>query len=93
MLVDGLKHNLLSISQLRDKGFKVTFTNTCCLFKHNEKKDCLFKGLRVNNTYMPNLDDAFLVSTKCLTTMSENSWLWHMRLSHINFDLLNKVTS
>lgn len=25
--------------------------------------------------------------------MSENSWLWHRRLAHMNFDLLNKVTS
>lgn len=93
MLVDGLEHNLLGISQLCDKGFKVTFTNTCCLFEHNEKKNCVFKELRVNNTYMLNLDDVSLVGTKCLATMSENSWLWHRRLAHINFDLLNNVTS
>lgn len=73
MLVDGLKYNHLSISQLCGKRFKVTFTNTCCLFKHNEKKDCMFKGLMVNNTYMLNLDDISLVGTKCLATMSENS--------------------
>lgn len=53
----------------------------------------MFKGLRVNNTYMFNLDDVSLVGTKCLATMSENSWFWHRRLAHINFDLLNKVTS
>jgi hypothetical protein len=53
----------------------------------------MFKGLRVNNTYMLNLDDVTLVGTKCLATMSENSWLWHKRLAHNNFDLLNKVTS
>lgn len=73
MLVDGIKHNLLSNTQLCDKGFEVTFTNTCCLFEHNDKKDCVFKGLRVNNTYMLNLDDMSLVSTKCLATMSGNS--------------------
>ena len=28
LLVDGLKHNLLSISQLCDKGFKVIFGNS-----------------------------------------------------------------
>lgn len=75
MLVDGLKHNLLNISQLCDKGFKVTFTNTCCLFEHNENKDCMFKGLRFNNTYMLNLDDISLVGTKCLVIMSEDSLL------------------
>lgn len=90
MLVDGLKHNLLSISQLCDKGFKVTFVTTCCLFEHNENRYCMFKGLRINNTYMLNLDDISLVGTKCLVIMSENSWLWHRRLTHVNFNLLKK---
>ena len=93
MLVDGLKHNLLSISQLCDKGFKIKFTKSCCLFVHDEKKECMFKGLRVNNIYMLSLDDVAIGGAKCLSTMNENSWLWHRRLAHLNFDLLNKVSS
>ena len=40
LLVDGLKHNLLSISQLCHKGFKVIFEASHCIIKHiqNEKK-------------------------------------------------------
>ena len=30
-LVSGLKHNLLSISQLCDKGYKVNFTPAACV--------------------------------------------------------------
>ena len=30
LLVEGLKHNLLSISQLCDKGFKVIFESDYC---------------------------------------------------------------
>ena len=33
LLVDGLKHNLLSISQLCDKGFKVIFETSYCIIK------------------------------------------------------------
>ena len=33
LLVDNLKHNLLSISQLCDNGFKVTFVPTNALLK------------------------------------------------------------
>ena len=33
LLVDGLKHNVLSISQLCDKGFKVTFEVSSKIFK------------------------------------------------------------
>jgi len=31
LLVDKLKHNLLSISQLYDKGFKVIFESSMCV--------------------------------------------------------------
>ena len=31
LLVDKLKHNLLSISQLCDKGFKVIFESSMCI--------------------------------------------------------------
>ncbi|XP_050919464.1 uncharacterized protein LOC127137007 [Lathyrus oleraceus] len=72
MLIDSLKHNVTSISQLCDKGFKVTFTNNCCLFEHNEKKDYLFKGLRVNNTYMLNLDYVSLHNFSALRTPQQN---------------------
>ena len=91
-LVEGLKHNLLSISQLCDKGYKVTFTNTCCIIESTEK-DIVFKGIRVNNIYMFDLFDVSLTSTKCLVTLNDDSWLWHRRLAHVNFDLLNKVVS
>lgn len=57
ILVEYLKHNHLSISQLCDKGYKINFTNTCCIIDHNEKKDHSFKGLRVNNIYMLNLSE------------------------------------
>ena len=33
LLVDGLKHNLFSISQLCDKGFKVIFKSSHCIIK------------------------------------------------------------
>jgi hypothetical protein len=33
LYVEGLKHNLLSISQLCDKGFKIKFTKDECLIE------------------------------------------------------------
>ena len=47
MLVYGLRHSLLSISQLCDNGYKVTFAKDCCTIAHNEKKDCMFNGVSV----------------------------------------------
>jgi len=34
LLVDGLKHNLLSISQLCGKGYEVTFKPNLCLISN-----------------------------------------------------------
>ena len=36
--VEGLEHNLLSISQLYDKDHKVTFSKKDCKVKNKEKK-------------------------------------------------------
>lgn len=91
ILVEGIKHNLPRISQLYDKGYKINFTNTCFIIEHNDKKDYSLKSLRVNNIYMLNLDGVSLTSTKYLVTMSEDYWLWHTCITHVNFDLLNKV--
>ena len=75
MLVDGLRHNLLSISQLCDNGYKVTFAKDCCMIAHNEKKDCMFNGVRVDNIYMLYLRDVSLNNAKCLVTVSKDSGL------------------
>lgn len=39
ILIEGLKQNLLSISQICDKGYKITFTNIYCIIEHNKNKD------------------------------------------------------
>lgn len=42
---------------------------------------------------MLDLDDVLTHGTKCSVTNNEDSWLWHRRLSHVHFDLLNKIAS
>ena len=49
LLVSGLKHNLLSISQLCDKSYKIVFEKDACLIYDTNMKDILFKGFRNNN--------------------------------------------
>src|ERR1700722_13918923 len=57
-LVDGLKHNLFSISQLCDKGFKVTFDSSCCKVL-DSNNSCVFVGKRDNNVYTIDMNDFF----------------------------------
>ena len=55
LLVDGLKHNLLSISQLCDKGYKVLFDKNACHLYDLEMTNVVAKGYRKNNIYMINI--------------------------------------
>jgi len=56
LLVDGLKHSLLSISQLFDKGFLVSFDSQNCVIENKHHKNIKHIGYRTNNVYMINLD-------------------------------------
>nr|KYP45507.1 hypothetical protein KK1_032918 [Cajanus cajan] len=93
LLVDGLKHNLLSISQLSDKGFIIEFDNTCCLICDKKTKEIRFIGKRIDNIYMLDLENSIEISnTKCLINKEDNIWLWHRRAAHIHMDHLNKLS-
>jgi hypothetical protein len=53
MLVDGLKHNFLSVTQMCDKGCEVVFTSKDCNIKSVKLGQVVAKGIRTkNNVYV-----------------------------------------
>jgi len=52
LYVEGLRHSLLSINQLCDKGYKVNFKANGCTISHDSSSKILFTGKRVNNKYL-----------------------------------------
>jgi hypothetical protein len=56
-LVDGLKHNLLSISQFFDNACVVMFDKNACTVTKDSDKSVVFRGLRKGNVYKVNLSD------------------------------------
>ena len=56
LLVDGLKHSLLSVSQLCHKDFLVSFDSHNCFIENKHDKNIKHIGYRTNNVYMINLD-------------------------------------
>jgi hypothetical protein len=53
ILVDGLKHNLLSVIQMFDRGFEVVFTSKECKIKSINLGQVVAKGIRTeNNVYV-----------------------------------------
>ncbi|KAJ9565079.1 hypothetical protein OSB04_001045 [Centaurea solstitialis] len=88
--VEGLMHNLLSISQLCDKNHKVSFSKKKCKVK-NRRKEVILTGVRQADIYIINMntstDNFYFVSR----ASSDTNWLWHKRLSHLNFKTLNQL--
>ena len=55
--VEGLKHNLLSISQLCDKGHQVTFLKDECQVRSLNSNEVKLSRSREGNVYMVNLNE------------------------------------
>ena len=93
LYVDGLKHNLLSISQLCDKGFKIKFNINCCLISEAISGKVVHIGKRIGNIYMLNVEHASFHELSCLVSKIDDSWLWHCRTAHINMHNLNHLVT
>jgi len=89
--VERLKHNLLSISHLCDKGYQVTFKPNNSEIRLSNSQEVLLVGKRVNNVYL--LDISNPTSIGCLLTKHEESWFWHRRIAHIHMHHLKKLIS
>ena len=70
-LVESLKHNLISISQLCDKGYKVVFDNSRCVIENACDDKILFIGNKYGNVYTIDIE---CVSThdKCISTLHDD---------------------
>nr|GEY63225.1 integrase, catalytic region, zinc finger, CCHC-type, peptidase aspartic, catalytic [Tanacetum cinerariifolium] len=90
--VEGLGHNLFSVGQFYDSDLEVAFRRNTCFIKNLEGVD-LLKRNRTINLYTINLHEMASASLICLMARatSTKSWLWHQRLSHLNFDTINDL--
>nr|GEV98741.1 retrovirus-related Pol polyprotein from transposon TNT 1-94 [Tanacetum cinerariifolium] len=70
----------------------VDFKRKTCLVRNLKGVD-LLKGNRTTNLYTINLHEMASASLICLMARatSTKSWLWHQRLSHVNFDTINDL--
>ncbi|GJY31053.1 integrase, catalytic region, zinc finger, CCHC-type containing protein [Tanacetum coccineum] len=83
---------VLSIGQFCDGDLEVTFWKNTC-FIRNLEGVYLLSGSRDTNLYTISLDDMVKTFPICLLSKASKtkSWLWHRRLSHLNFGTINKL--
>lgn len=90
LYIPGLAHNLLSIGQLVQKGYSITFLNNFCEVRDLDCGLVMKVEMTANNMFpftFSSVDCALHVST------NSDSWLWHMRYGHLHFSglkLLNQ---
>ncbi|GKB28961.1 retrovirus-related pol polyprotein from transposon TNT 1-94 [Tanacetum coccineum] len=88
--VNGLKYNLISISQLCDAKYIVQF---------DEKRGTIFNSNKEIVMIAPGVRDVYVLNMTSsaqefcfFAKASENRhWLWHKRLAHLNFKIINKL--
>ncbi|GJU69904.1 integrase, catalytic region, zinc finger, CCHC-type containing protein [Tanacetum coccineum] len=90
--VEGLGHNLFSVGQFCDSDLEVAFRKHTC-FVRNLKGDDLLSGYQETNLYTLSMGDMMTSFLICLLSKASKtkSWLWHGRLSHLNFGVINHL--
>ncbi|GJY19206.1 retrovirus-related pol polyprotein from transposon TNT 1-94 [Tanacetum coccineum] len=90
--VEGLGHNLFSVGQFCDSNHEVVFRQHTCFIRNLEGVDLLTE-YRGNNLYTLSLGDMMVSSPICLLSNASQTkcWLWHRRLSHLNFSAINHL--
>nr|GEU29006.1 retrovirus-related Pol polyprotein from transposon TNT 1-94 [Tanacetum cinerariifolium] len=90
--VEGLGHNLFSVGQFCDSDLEIAFRQHTCFIRNLDDVD-LLSGSLGNNLYTLSLRDMMASSPICLLSKASKtkSWLWHHRLSHLNFVAINHL--
>ncbi|GJX78067.1 retrovirus-related pol polyprotein from transposon TNT 1-94 [Tanacetum coccineum] len=91
--VEGLNHNLFSVGQFCDADLEVAFRKSTCYVRDLKGND-LLTGSRRSDLYSITLQDITYPNLICLMAKATSSqaWLWHRRLSHLNFDSINLLS-
>nr|GEX24471.1 retrovirus-related Pol polyprotein from transposon TNT 1-94 [Tanacetum cinerariifolium] len=91
--VKGLNHNLFSVGQFCDADLEVAFQKSTCFLRDLQGND-LLTGNSGSDLYTISLQELTSSTLLCLMAKASptQAWLWHRRLSHLNFDYINLLS-
>nr|GEV05462.1 retrovirus-related Pol polyprotein from transposon TNT 1-94 [Tanacetum cinerariifolium] len=91
--IEGLNHNLFSVGQFCDADLEVGFRKSTCFVRDLQGND-LLAGNRGFGLYTISLQESTSSTPLCLMAKATPTlaWLWHQRLSHLNFDYINLLS-
>nr|GEY87370.1 hypothetical protein [Tanacetum cinerariifolium] len=91
--VKGLNHYLFLVGQFCDADLEVAFRKSTC-FVRDLKGNDLLTGNHESDLYTISLQGSTSSIPLCLMAKASptQAWLWHQRLSHLNFDYINLLS-
>ncbi|GKA61216.1 retrovirus-related pol polyprotein from transposon TNT 1-94 [Tanacetum coccineum] len=91
--VEGLNHNLFSVGQFCDADLEAAFWKSTCFVRDLQGND-LLTGNRGSDLYIISLQETTSSTPIYLVAKASptQAWLWHRRLSHLNFDYINLLS-
>ncbi|GKF49990.1 retrovirus-related pol polyprotein from transposon TNT 1-94 [Tanacetum coccineum] len=91
--VKGLNHNLFSVGQSCDTDLEVAFRKSTCFVRDLQGND-LLTGNRGSDLYIISLQETTSSTLICFMAKASptQAWLWHQRLSYLNFDYINLLS-
>nr|GEW39811.1 hypothetical protein [Tanacetum cinerariifolium] len=91
--IEGLNHNLFFFGQFCDADLEVAFRKSTCFIRDLKRNDLLTGSCGID-LYSITLQDTNCPNPICLMAKARSSqaWLWHRRLSHLNFDTINLLS-
>lgn len=71
----------------------MNFRKERCLISHRKDEKLALQGVRKGNLFVADLNSASKEEVRCFYSKasSEQSWLWHKKLSHLNFKTMNSL--
>ena len=89
--VPRLAMNLISVSQLQDKGYDIHFIGKKVYVKHASWKQTRQIGVRSNRLYRLHLESPMALISSSLDDKKGLNELWHRRMGHLHHDALKTV--
>ncbi|XP_060178064.1 uncharacterized protein LOC132607996 [Lycium barbarum] len=84
---------LLSVSQIFDRGNKVDLLSHVCTITNLKSGEVVLTAKRYKNIYAVYFGSSDTGDLTCLSAVDDNAELWHRRLGHASFTLLNKLVA
>nr|GEY81700.1 integrase, catalytic region, zinc finger, CCHC-type, peptidase aspartic, catalytic [Tanacetum cinerariifolium] len=91
--VEGVNYNRFSVGQFCDADLEVAFKKSTCFVRDLQGNDLLIGNFR-SDLYTISPQESTSSTPLCLMAKATptQAWLWHRRLSHLNFDYVNLLS-